>query len=56
VPGVPADVLDPRQAWADKSAYDRMARELVASFEKNFRAFEAGVGAEIRAVALRAAA
>jgi phosphoenolpyruvate carboxykinase (ATP) len=56
VAGVPAEVLDPRQSWADKAAYDRMARELVASFEKNFRAFEAGVGEDIRAVALRAAA
>ena len=56
VADVPAEVLDPRQSWADKSAYDRMARELVSSFEKNFRTFEAGVGDEIRAVALRATA
>ncbi len=56
VAGVPDEVLDPRQSWADMAAYDRMARELVASFEKNFRAFEAGVGDEVRAVALRAAA
>ena len=56
VADVPDDVLDPRQSWADKSAYDRMARELVASFEKNFHPFEAGVGEDIRAVALRAAA
>ena len=56
VADVPVEVLDPRQSWEDKSAYDRMARDLVASFEKNFRAFEAGVGEDIRAVALRAAA
>jgi phosphoenolpyruvate carboxykinase (ATP) len=56
VPGVPADVLDPREAWSDKAAYDRMARDLVGRFEKNFSAFEAGVGDEIRAVAIRAAA
>ena len=53
---VPAEVLDPRQSWVDKSAYDRTARELLGSFERNFRPFEAGVGEEIRAVALRAAA
>ena len=56
VPGIPDDVLDPRQSWADKAAYDRMARELLGSFEKNFRAYEAEVGDDIRAVALRAAA
>jgi len=56
VPGVPTDVLDPREAWADKQAYDRVAKELVGRFEKNFAAFEAGVGDEVRAAAIRAAA
>jgi phosphoenolpyruvate carboxykinase (ATP) len=32
VPGVPAEVLDPRQSWADKAAYDRTARELMGRF------------------------
>jgi phosphoenolpyruvate carboxykinase (ATP) len=56
VPGIPDEVLDPRQAWSDKAAYDRMAKELVARFEANFTSFEAGVGDEVRAVAIRAAA
>jgi phosphoenolpyruvate carboxykinase (ATP) len=56
VPGVPAEVLDPRQSWADKVAYDRTAKELVARFEKNFASFEAGVGAAVKAAAIRAAA
>ena len=56
VPGVPSEVLDPRQAWADKAAYDRTARELLARFEKNFEAFATHVGDEVRAVALRAVA
>jgi phosphoenolpyruvate carboxykinase (ATP) len=56
VPGVPAEVLDPREAWTDKAAYDRMARDLIGRFEKNFSAFEAGVGDEVRAAAIRAAA
>ena len=39
VPGVPAEVLDPRESWPDKAAYDRTAQELVGRFEKNFAAF-----------------
>ena len=56
VPGVPDEVLDPRQAWADKSAYDRAANDLVARFEKNFAAYQGAVGDDVRAVAIRAAA
>jgi phosphoenolpyruvate carboxykinase (ATP) len=56
VPGVPDDVLDPRKAWSDKTAYDRMAGQLIARFEANFASFEAGVGDEVKAVAIRAAA
>ena len=56
VPGVPGGVLDPRESWPDKAAYDRMASELVGRFEKNFAAFEAGVGDEVRAAAIRTAA
>jgi phosphoenolpyruvate carboxykinase (ATP) len=56
VPGIPSEVLDPRQSWADKAAYDRTAKELVARFEKNFASFEAGVGEAVKAIALRAAA
>jgi phosphoenolpyruvate carboxykinase (ATP) len=56
VPGIPDEVLDPRQAWADKAAYDHMAKELVSRFEANFAGFEAGVGDEVKAAAIRAAA
>ncbi len=56
VPGVPPAVLDPRRNWADTDAYDRAARDLVARFEANFRAFEGAVGEEVRAAAIRAAA
>jgi len=56
VPGVPDEVLDPSRSWADKTAYDRMARHLVERFAENFKAFEAGVGDDVRAAAIRAAA
>jgi phosphoenolpyruvate carboxykinase (ATP) len=56
VSGVPIDVLDPRAAWPDRTAYDRTAGELVGRFEKNFAPFEASVGEEVRAIALRAVA
>jgi phosphoenolpyruvate carboxykinase (ATP) len=55
VPGIPDEVLDPRRCWVDKAAYDRTAADLVARFEANFAAFEAGVGADVKEVALRAA-
>lgn len=56
VPDIPAEVLDPRQAWADKAAYDAAARGLVARFEKNFEPFAEHVGDDVRAIALRAVA
>jgi phosphoenolpyruvate carboxykinase (ATP) len=55
-PGIAADVLDPSRGWADTVAYARMARELVHRFEANFAQFEASVGADVRAAAIRAAA
>jgi len=40
-PGVPAEVLNPRNAWADRDAYDRQAADLAARFEANFQKFDA---------------
>jgi phosphoenolpyruvate carboxykinase (ATP) len=45
-PGVPANVLDARGMWADKSAYDRAAKDLAGRFNKNFAKFS-GVSQEI---------
>lgn len=36
-PGVPDDILNPRNTWRDKTAYDKQAIELASMFEDNFR-------------------
>jgi phosphoenolpyruvate carboxykinase (ATP) len=41
VPGVPSELLNPRNSWKDKAGYDRMAADLSARFEKNFQQFDA---------------
>ena len=56
VPGIPANVLNPRDSWADKEAYDRQAKHLVSLFEKNFSTFADVVGEDVKAAAVRAAA
>jgi phosphoenolpyruvate carboxykinase (ATP) len=48
-PHVPREILLPRRAWSDPSAYDAAARHLADLFRRNFRTYEAGVSAEIRA-------
>lgn len=39
-PGMPAKLLKPRNAWADKAAYDKAAKNLVEQFRNNFRQYE----------------
>jgi phosphoenolpyruvate carboxykinase (ATP) len=48
-PDVPAEVLKPRTTWADSTEYDEQATKLARMFVENFKAFEEGVGPEVRA-------
>ena len=49
-PGVAPEVLNPRNAWADKPGYDATARKLVEMFRKNFEQFKETVFPGIAAV------
>ncbi len=48
IPGVPSDVLVPRNTWADKDAFDRQARELADKFVQNFEQFADRVPEAVR--------
>ncbi|HYD91713.1 MAG TPA: phosphoenolpyruvate carboxykinase (ATP), partial [Flavobacterium sp.] len=48
-PNVPVEVLNPKDTWADKAAYDAKAHELADEFRKNFAKFEEFANEEIMA-------
>ena len=51
LPGVDPAILNPRETWADKAAYDGQARALVDMFRENFEKFEMHVDADVLAAA-----
>jgi len=52
VANVPNGVLDPRNAWVDKAAYDAQAKSLATLFSENFKKFQAHASDGVRAIAI----
>lgn len=48
-PNVPAEILNPRNTWANKEAYDTKAQFLANAFVKNFKKYESQANEEILA-------
>ncbi|MGB1318263.1 MAG: phosphoenolpyruvate carboxykinase (ATP), partial [Flavobacteriales bacterium] len=55
-PEVPNELLNPKDTWADKNAYDTTAEKLAKSFVKNFEKYADNANAEIMAAAPNATA
>ncbi|MFA7272836.1 MAG: phosphoenolpyruvate carboxykinase (ATP) [Crocinitomicaceae bacterium] len=48
---VPSELLNPRETWSDKAAYDETAQNLAAQFVKNFEQYAAETSDAIKAAA-----
>lgn len=46
-PNVPNEILNARNTWADKNAFDEKASSLAAAFVKNFEQYASGVSKEV---------
>lgn len=55
-PDVPAELLNPRNTWKNKDAYDEKANNLAASFNSNFEKYAEFANEEIKAAAPKATA
>ncbi len=47
-PDVPRDILNTRNTWKDKAAYDAKAKDLAARFQKNFEQYAAKASPKVR--------
>lgn len=50
-PGVPSEILNPKNTWADKEAYDKTAYDLARRFAENFKEYESHANDEMLAAA-----
>ena len=50
-PNVPADLLNPKNTWADKDGYDEKANELAQAFVDNFEQFASEADEELMSAA-----
>ena len=48
---VPSELLNPRNTWTDKNAYDEKAKYLGSLFIKNFEKYASGVNDQVLAAA-----
>ena len=55
VPGIPTEILDPRNTWADKEGYDKTAASLAEKFVANFKKYADFANDEILAGAPKVA-
>ena len=54
VPGVPSEILQPRNTWKDPAAYDEQARKLVQLFHDYMQQFGSAIPDDVKAAAPRA--
>ena len=53
IPGVPSEVLNPKNTWKDQEAYDQAALKLAGQFARNFSSYADQASEEILAAAPR---